>query len=129
MMLGRIALFFLVGVLGVLTLQFFTWANDFFFHYQNPAGFFVIPNFSDEILGLTISLVFWGAVLYGIFGKMVDHVLFGLIFIFALWNYFSTENVTPDMYIGLAGAAFAGTILGYAFKVLRLRYWRPAGRL
>lgn len=61
--------------------------------------------------------------MYGAIGKKVDYIFIGTIFVLGLLEYFSAENVTPQMYLGLFGAAGAGLLIGFVLKLLRKRIW------
>lgn len=91
------------------------------FGYQNPPGFF-IPSLADWGLAFAIAILFWGSILFGGIGRKTDYFIAAVFFIFSLWTFVYTDNVTPLMYIGLVGMALLANAIGYALKLFRLKW-------
>ncbi len=108
----RFGLLILIAILGYVCWPLFNFINVSVlqFHVGNAFGTYALIGYAT-ILGW----VFWGSVIFGALGKIVDYVLFTLIFCLALWLYIST-NSTP-MYVGLIGVAATGNIIGYVLKL------------
>lgn len=89
--------------------------------YQEPPGFF---GFNPYFLGLgwVLSWTFWSSVIYQTIGRKTDLYFILAIFIFSVWNIYATQNVTPMIYFGLIGVALAGNAIGFALKLLWVRY-------
>ena len=119
--LGRILLILPILVVSFLSAAPFEYFNDTILGYQTPPGFFGFT-IIDGILAWTLSFIFWSGILFGILGKKIDYVPIVLIIALALWMYSGTDNVTPQMYLGLLGVALLGNAIGYILKLARLRW-------
>ena len=109
-------------VLAAYTTSPFFELNQNVFHYQNPSGFF-IASWAEGVLAWVLALIFWSGILFGALGRRIDYILVALFIIFGLWNYFYTDNVTPQMYLGLFGVALLGNAIGYMLKLARLKWF------
>lgn len=117
----RILFFLSVIVMGAFSSGFFYSLNEKIFEYQNPAGFF-IPSLADWGLAFALAVVFWSGTLFGLIGKKIDRILILFFILFGLWTYVYTDNITPQMYLGLVGVALLGNTIGYGLKLARLRW-------
>ncbi len=117
----RILLSIVILVLGMLTaLPFFEFIQNVF-DYQSPSGFFGYA-FTDWELAWVLAMIFWSGIIFGSIGKKTDYIFISVFLIFGFWGYLYTENVTPQMYLGLIGVALLGNTIGYMLKIGR-RNW------
>jgi hypothetical protein len=119
---GRMSLLIIVLTIGYFTAQPFQQLNEELFNFINPPTFFM-ASWADGVLAWCLSSVLWGAIIFGTLGRKIDYIFLGVVFLFALWNYVYTQNVTPQMYLGLIGVAAIGIFLGFCLKLLRQRIW------
>ena len=113
---------------GVFIITFFTGDlfhsfNENIFHYLNPSGFFSMASWAEWSLTLVLAAVFWSGILFGSLGKKIDYIFISLVMALALWEYSGTDNVTPQMYLGLIGVALLGNAIGYLLKLARVRWF------
>jgi hypothetical protein len=119
---GRAAILVGLVVVSFFVASPFWYINDSLFNYQRPSGFFGF-SLTDAFLAWTLSLTFLNAIMFGAIGKKVDYVFIILVTILAFLEYWSADNVTPQMYLGLVGIALVGNAIGYALKLARLKWF------
>lgn len=76
----------------------------------------------DASIAVSLGMVFWGALLFGAIGKKVDYLFIFLFTLFGFLNFYITETVTIQMYLGLIAAIIIGNAIGFALKLLRQRF-------
>jgi hypothetical protein len=79
-------------------------------------------NLVDGFVGLGLSLVFLGSIIFGILGKKVDYFIIFCFIALGFWDFWSTSTVTLNMYLGLIGAAILGNAIGFGLKLLRQKF-------
>ncbi len=100
--------------------------NSHLFHYKTPIGFFDMASWADSILALCLGLNLLGGIILGVIGKKTDYVIISGIFLFGLWNYTGTGNVTLDMYLGLIGTLVLGNVIGFGLKLARRKFFKDS---
>lgn len=118
----RFSLLIGVFVLSFFTGNFFHDFNENVFHYVNPSGFFAMASWAEWSLAFDLALVFWSGLIFSYLGKKSDYILIVCIILYAIWGYSHTDNVTPNMYLGLIGVTLLSNAIGYALKLARLKW-------
>jgi hypothetical protein len=66
----------------------------------------------------------WISIILGTIGKKIDYVFILSLFILSSLEYFSAENMTMLVYLGLVVATILGNVIGFGLKILRKRIWK-----
>jgi hypothetical protein len=91
--------------------------------YQTPSGFFGFT-LTESILSLFMVSMLWISIILGTIGKKIDYVFILSLFILSSLEYFSAENMTMLVYLGLVVATILGNVIGFGLKILRKRIWK-----
>jgi hypothetical protein len=117
----RIILLCVVIALAAYSAHFFLDILENYLGYKTPSGFFGFT-FADAFVALDLGLLFWGSLIFGILGKKIDYLIVFLLLLSALWEYFGTETITTNMYIGLVIALLVGSVIGFVLKLARQKF-------
>lgn len=107
--------------LAAYSAHFFLDILENYLGYKTPSGFFGFT-FADAFVALDLGLLFWGSLIFGILGKKIDYLIVFLLLLSALWEYFGTETITTNMYIGLVIALLVGSVIGFVLKLARQKF-------
>ncbi len=76
----------------------------------------------DASIAISFGMTFWAALLFGVIGKKIDYIFIMLFLLFGFLNFYFTETVTFQMYIGLITGLVFGSLIGFVLKLLRQRF-------
>lgn len=116
----RIFLFVGVVLISVYTSEYSLGLLDKL-GYQTPNVIWG-GNLVDASIELGFVMAFWSGIILGILGRKIDYILIILFLLFGFWDFYTTETVTTNMYIGLISAAILGNAIGFGLKLLRQKF-------
>lgn len=85
---------------------------------------YIAVQISNSSFSLYLALALWGSIVFGAIGKKTDYVIIAGIFLFGLWDYAGTDNVTTDMYLGLIAVTLAGNAIGLGLRLVRQYFFK-----
>lgn len=86
--------------------------------YKGSGGFFGF-DISSAILAVIMSWLFLGSILLSYLGRKADYVLSGILFLFSLFLFSRSGEISQQIYMSLIPLSLLGNAIGYGLKLLR----------